>query len=274
MSTRFTLLSLLLLLTSCGQMGHESIDVPLALRACARLSGCADLSVELFDGEVLGGVNACRFSSSFAFYSAPNAPECIVAAADCEGVVACLDRAEVGSCEPDETSTPSCDGDVQRSCASGAPVSRDCAAEGLRCQDGSCVRDETCEGSRCDGDTLSLCPVGGAVEIVRECPTGLCGVDDEGFGRCRPSQIRCDRWYCEGDVAVKCIDGFERRQLCLPGRCSESDGAFCMSDVCVDACRGEVMEACTFSGRQVDVDCAEWGATCADDERGVRCAVD
>jgi len=246
--------------------------------ACARLSGCADFEVETFRGNIAGydactmGLGADGLSSGLGTLGA-----CVVAATDCDAALRC---AHVDSAAICADTRPTCEGDVLESCFAGVAVARDCSAEGLSCLDNGnlvCGAETSCTESRCDGDRLFTCVEAEGHEVAQDCGPGLCHVDAEtGWGSCLPSRETCERGsdFCDGDVAVHCASGYVRRTVCGPGRCSETDGAFCMSpEPCVSTCDGTSLLACVRGGRREAIDCSQWGSSgCVDDGSGARCA--
>ncbi len=271
-------LALLAWVGGCSTSSTPTVELVSDIElACARLSGCADLDVETFRGTVAGydactmGLGADGLSSARVTLGA-----CVVAAADCGAALRC---AHVDSAATCADSGPSCAGDVLESCFAGVAVARDCSGEGLTCIDNgnfACGSETSCTESRCDGDRLFTCVEAEGREVVQDCGPGLCHVDAEtGWGRCLPSLEACERGsdFCDGDVAVHCADGYTDRTVCGPGRCSETDGAFCMSPGCVSTCDGTSLLACVSGGRREAIDCTQWGSSgCVDDGGGARCA--
>jgi len=246
--------------------------------ACARLSGCTNFELDTFRGRV-AGYDACTMGLGVDGLSSGSVAvgACVAAAADCDAALRCA-HADPGAACAD--TGPNCDGDVIRDCFAGLAIARDCGAEGLTCIDNGnlmCGSEASCTESRCDGDRLFTCVEAEGHEVARDCGPGLCHVDAEtGWGSCLPSRETCERGsdFCDGDVAVHCADGYVRRTVCGPGRCSETDGAFCTTpEGCVSACDGASLLACVSGRRREAIDCTQWGSSgCVDDGSGARCA--
>ncbi|MDH5491997.1 MAG: hypothetical protein OEY14_08585 [Myxococcales bacterium] len=269
---RYLALSLILLGTGCSSRSASPPD-PISEQelACARLSACAPLEVDLFS-ETVRGYDACRFgfSSDALLWTVPRATRCVLEASDCAAALTCVHAEPAAICP----TGPICEGNLLRDCFAGIALARDCAAEGMTCIDNGnlvCGEATSCTEDRCEGDQLLSC-FGGVLEIVIECEPGLCYVDPEtGDGHCRASVEPCEfaDARCEGDVAVACSRGYESRRLCAPGMCRTDDGAYCRSPApCASSCDGTDLLACVSGGRQERIDCTQWGSGCVTDASG------
>lgn len=231
---------------TCDLTEAEVVDAALRLGACGVVS----------PNDVIGGYFELGFaipdrSASPAFVPDCSVVRCADAASDCDELSACLDARRGDACEPG--SLTRCDGSQVRECdLEGRQVPRgDCAAVS-----GTCAMETTGDGRPiafcdtpgnpselaqriwCDGHDL-IVSVGG--ESVRlscpehlpgttcrsivysgEIPGEVCGYPSPECSEYLTSAVRCD-----GDRAILCVGGRERRVDCVAAgyaRCEDPTG--------------------------------------------------
>lgn len=268
------LLPLVTVALGCGGGNDGGGGLPteerLAAEACARITGCFDVS----DGSQSGFDTCLGILTGSRGTPQPDVEEtnaCVMGAADCDAVGLCINAGEpAATCDP-ATTDRTCDGDVARRCY-GVFIGEDCGAEGTGCVTDDigqlgCGPGDPCDGiGTCEGDIALVCRNG--VTIREDCSPGTC---NEGF--CTGGGEECDEpvFRCDGNVAVTCRNGRIQRQECVV--CSEADGAFCATDDECErsTCDGTVLLGCV-DGRIHQSDCAALGFTaCEQTETGARC---
>ena len=233
---------------------------------CSSFAGCFVLNAEFGDAK---GFEACArlVEDASTVGALDQVSDCVAAAADCDAVGRCLNSGEPTAPCDAMTFVRGCDGTRTTECRNGVEVGRDCALDGLACVVDAtgwpgCGEVGACGESRCDGNVAFACR--NDAVVATDCGDGVCVLDSEsmGYAVCAPAGAPCTQKLtsCDGDTAVSCVFGRTRSEVCEPGRCNESDGAFCLPGTeCTESrCEGMVAVGCV-NGVEHRVDCAAMG---------------